>query len=60
MQPTYSAELMEEVAKLREEYPKWGKDKLVILLHHAGFNCSASIMGQILYKLKERDILKEP
>ena len=31
-QPTYSAELVEAVRKLREEYPRWGKDKLVVLL----------------------------
>jgi hypothetical protein len=37
-----------------------GKDKLVILLHREGFDCSASTVGRILHKLKERGILKEP
>ena len=46
--------------KLREEYPRWGKDKLVILLHRQGLDCSASMVGRILDKLKERGILKEP
>jgi hypothetical protein len=46
--------------KLREPYPRWGKDKLVILLHREGFDCSASMVGRILHKLKERGILKEP
>ena len=59
-QPTYSAELVEAVLKLREGYPGWGKDKLVILLHREGLNCSASIVGRIWHKLKERGILKEP
>ena len=59
-QPAYSAELVEAVLKLREEYPRWGKDKLVILLHRQGLNCSASMVGRILHKLKERGILKEP
>ena len=27
-QPTYSTELVEAVLGLREEYPRWGKDKL--------------------------------
>ncbi len=31
-QPTYSVELVEAVRKLREEYSRWGKDKLVVLL----------------------------
>ena len=59
-QPTYSTELVEAVLKLREEYPRWGKDKLVVLLHREGFNCSASMVGRILRKLKERGVLREP
>ena len=58
--PTYSVELVKAVLKLREEYPRWGKDKLVILLHREGFACSASTVGRILKKLKERGVLKEP
>ena len=46
--------------RLREEYPGWGKDKLLILLYREGFACSASTAGRILYKLKERGVLKEP
>ena len=59
-QPTYSTELVEAVLKLRETYPRWGKDKLVILLHREEFDCSASLVGRILHKLKERGVLKEP
>ena len=58
--PTYSTELVEAVLKVREEYPRWGKDKLVILLHREEFNCSASMVGRILHELKERGALKEP
>jgi len=59
-QPTYSVELIEAVLKLREEYPRWGKNKLVILLRGDGFNCSASMVGRILHRLKERGVLREP
>jgi transposase InsO family protein len=59
-QPTYSTELVEAVLRLREQYPRWGKDKLVILLHREGFDCSASTVGRILHRLKERGVLKEP
>ncbi len=45
--------------KLREGYPRWGKDKLVVLLHDEGFTCSASAVGRILNRLKERGVLKE-
>jgi putative transposase len=59
-QPTYSAELIEAVLRLRGEYPRWGKDKLVILLRREGFTCSASTVGRILRKLRERGVLNEP
>ena len=59
-QPTYSVELIEAVLRLREEYPRWGKDKLVILLRRQGFTSSASTVGRILKKLRERGVLKEP
>ena len=59
-QPGYSVELVEAVLRLREEYPRWGKDKLVILLRREGFTSSASTVGRILKKLKERGVLKEP
>ena len=58
-QPAYSPELIEAVLGLRETYPRWGKDKLVILLHREGFTCSGSTAGRILKKLKERGVLKE-
>ena len=59
-QPTYSTELVEAVLGLREEYPRWGKDKLVVLLREKGFSCSASTVGRIIGKLKQRGVLKEP
>jgi len=59
-QPTYSVELVEAVLRLRETYPRWGKDKLVVLLHTEGFTASASTVGRILHKLKERGVLREP
>ena len=59
-QPTYSVEMVEAVHALREEYPRWGKDKLVVLMREKGFSCSASTVGRLIRKLKERGLLKEP
>ncbi len=59
-QPTYSVDLVEVVLRLREEYPRWGKDKLVILLEEKGFSCSTSTVSRILHQLKERGVLREP
>jgi len=59
-QPTYSVELVQAVVRLREKYPRWGKDKLVILLVGEGYHVSASTVGRILSYAKRRGILKEP
>jgi transposase InsO family protein len=59
-QPTWSPELAEAVLRLREEYPRWGKDKLVVLLHQQGWQVSTSMVGRILRRLKERGVLVEP
>ena len=59
-QPTYSAALVEAVLRLREEYPRWGKEKLATLLHQRGYQVSVSMVGRILRRLKERGVLREP
>lgn len=58
-QPTWSSELALAVLHLREQYPRWGKDKLVVLLRGQGVEVSTSMVGRILKKLKERGVLKE-
>jgi len=58
--PTWSFELVQATQKLREAYPRWGKDKLVVLLHRQGFRVSTSMVGRILTYLKARGVLKEP
>ncbi len=58
--PTWSAKLSQAVLKLRERYPRWGKDKLVVLLRRQGWQVSTSMTGRILTSLKARGVLKEP
>jgi putative transposase len=59
-QPTWGAELAEAVLGLREQYPRWGKDKLVVLLHQQGWQVSTSMVGRVLRRLKDRGVLVEP
>lgn len=59
-QPTWSAELTQAVLALREQYPRWGKDKLAVLLRDAGWTVSTSMVGRILRQLKQRGLLVEP
>jgi len=58
--PTASVELVEAVLRLRQTYPRWGKDKLVVLVHRERFACSTSMVGRILKRLKDRGVLREP
>lgn len=58
--PTWSVELAQAVLRLRGKYPRWGKDKLVVLLRREGWQVSTSMVGCILTQLKARGVLKEP
>ena len=58
-QRTWSRELALAVLHLREQYPRWGKDKLVVLLRGRGWEVSTSMVGRILASLKARGALKE-
>lgn len=51
---------MEAVRKLREEYPRWRKDKLRPLLAQQGVELSVSMVGRILSHLKRSGKLREP
>jgi putative transposase len=59
-QPTWSIELVQAVLRLREQYPRWGKDKIVILLREQGWQISTSMVGRIIHQLKQRGMLQEP
>lgn len=59
-QPTWSAELEQRVLKLRTQYPRWGKDKLAVLLRREGIAVSVSMVGRILGQLKDTGQLVEP
>jgi len=58
--PTWGPELAQAVLELRDQYPRWGKDKLVVLLRRQGHQPSTSMVGRILKRLKYQGILKEP
>ena len=58
--PTWSLDLIQAVQRLRETYPRWGKDKLVVLLKRQGRTVSTSTVGRILTYLKKQGRLLEP
>src|SRR5579863_4343105 len=59
-QPTWTPAWAEQVLRLRRRFPRWGKDKLVVLLRRQGLPLSTSMVGRILRDLKKRGVLVEP
>lgn len=59
-QPTWTPPLAERVLRLRYQYPRWGKDKLVVLLRREGLRLSTSMVGRLLTYLKKHGRLHEP
>ena len=58
--PTWTVDQLAAVQALRERYPRWGKDKLVVLLRRDGLRLSTSMVGRILAYLARRGVLREP
>lgn len=58
--PTWTAAQADAVRLVRERHPRWGKDKLAVVLRRDGIALSTSMVGRILTDLKRRGALKEP
>jgi putative transposase len=58
--PTWTIGQLRAVKALREAYPRWGKDKLVVLLRREGLRLSTSMVGRILDRLRATGELHEP
>lgn len=59
-QATWSVAEVQAVQEMRETYPRYGKDKLRILLAQQGIVLSVSRVGRIITSLKRRGVLNEP
>lgn len=59
-QPETSPLVVSRIRQLRETYPRWGKEKLAVLLKREGILVSSSTVGRTIKRLKERGLLKEP
>lgn len=57
--PLWSVELVEAILALRRQCPRWGKDKLVVLLRQEGHITSASTVGRVLSYLSGRGLLEQ-
>jgi putative transposase len=58
--PTWTTDQLAAVKAVRERYPRWGKDKLAVLLRRDGLRVSTSMVGRILVRLRRSGELHEP
>ncbi len=56
---TWTAAQVAAVQAAREAYPRWGKDKLAVVLRRQGMVLSVSMIGRMLADLKRRNVLVE-
>ena len=59
-QQTWGTREVEAVLALRQQYPRWGKEKLAVLLARQGIVLSVSMVGRMLRSLRPRCLLVEP
>jgi hypothetical protein len=58
--PTWTTEQVLAVLPRREQYPRWGKEKLQVLLQHQRWRLSVAMVGRILGHLKRSGQLVHP
>ena len=58
--PTWTVRELAAVRRVRLAYPRWGKDKLRVLLRREGVVLSVSMIGRILERLRRTGELREP
>jgi putative transposase len=58
--PTWTPAQAQAVRQARECFPRWGKDKLAVVLKREGVHLSVSMIGRILADLRRRRVLVEP
>lgn len=58
--PTTPSAVVIRIRDLREKYPRWGREKLRVLLAREGVSVSAKTIDRVLARLRRRGELKEP
>lgn len=58
--PTTPASVISCIQSFREQYPRWGKEKIARLVWREGYTVSVSTVGRTITRLKARGLLREP
>lgn len=59
-QPQTPPEVVARLVALREQYPRWGREKLRVQLAAEGITLSAKTIDRTLSRLRKRGVLREP
>ena len=59
-QPQTPLTTVQRIQALREQYPRWGREKLRVLLEREGIYISAKSIDRAIARLKARGVLREP
>ena len=59
-QPETPLGVVQRIEGLREQYPRWGREKLRVLLEREGIDISAKSIDRVIARLKARGVLREP
>jgi putative transposase len=59
-QPQTPLTTVQRIQALREQYPRWGREKLRVLLEREGIHISAKSIDRVIARLKARGVLREP
>lgn len=58
--PTTPSAVVVRIRELREQYPRWGREKLRVLLRREGLAVSAKTIDRTIARLRARGELREP
>lgn len=58
--PQTETNVVSLILSLREQYPRWGKEKIARLMWRQGVNVSVSTVGRTITRLKLKGLLREP
>ena len=58
-EPQTPLEVVEKIQAVREQYPRWGREKLRVLLAEEGITLSAKSIDRVIGRLKARGVLRE-
>ena len=58
--PTTPSAVVIRIRQLRERYPRWGREKLRVLLAREGITISAKTIDRVIARLRGRGELREP